>query len=876
MLDTYVTPIWRRHYTSEMINKKRSIYRIYLGAALLSLTNITPRVTGIKYISEAIRAVRQAYQPHRGMTAKELIAELRSLGVMEHIFGRNTHYQLVHRSQDLLRLLFVEKAVEEADIDSIWHVCTTQGQQIKLEIYRIILEVLRASYNCMTDQTKQHFVRKFASMEPNQLIEKDIEIVTELGKRGGVTFRQPDQFVQDAAAFLWSVAVLEREYALPLSKLARKKFCEQVHCWDDSLKEGYIAQCLDNISNGRLPLQNLKIAVKLIERMTQGAYGATRRTRQDFAHDLIETQEVDELLIRDLESYMAFANGLVAKGELRDDNRHSLELPGQHPFTHLKNIKSRLKRLRSLLMFARAKLQPSQIERIWDTAVEKSALRESDQSLFFNWLKTLLSKESRLLLSEDLLVELFRVKIVPCDLALLRSLRVNGLECVIRLFAHVNEQQGHLVDLDPASGFDSSWSQPGTGYSGAGAQNSNPYSADNDSSQSRSRYARFRVSVNPCDLEGVGLLWTVLANSDSGNATLLLMVQRTLVNIYTNLTPDLARHAQAINDSFVAECLSCLRALADPACGKSEKERRETLKCVAQMLSSFFEFTELHGLGGMRLHRQLEEAPFLTKVLIDVSLPVRAGVDAKFLEISAPSNMTLWQLKELVAKYTNASPLCIQLKRTDSKKPELLAMKHSKLLSDLKLADGETLTASRAPPPELPRVPTVDRLGRPTPELRAIVSAWFQTYSVELDRDGIVEIANEGPEETRYTDEQVARLPERVRVMTRDTCRLFAEAVTATAHAPGDHRVRGLFERYSRALGNGQLLTEPELQAMYQDQANTKEEVVRQNLSNQGIGPDLQPRVDWNSLTFETDIRLVRDASSLPRAKLSKERSLFD
>ena len=66
---------------------------------------------------------------------------------------------------------------------------------MKLEIYRIILEVLRAAYSCMTDQTKERFILKIASVPPAQLIEKDIEIVTELGKKGGVAYRQPEAFV---------------------------------------------------------------------------------------------------------------------------------------------------------------------------------------------------------------------------------------------------------------------------------------------------------------------------------------------------------------------------------------------------------------------------------------------------------------------------------------------------------------------------------------------------------------------------------------------------------------------------------------------------------------------------------------------------------
>jgi hypothetical protein len=77
MVDSFVDPTWRRHFTLEMLNRKQSLFRIGVGAALMGLTNLKKRIQGIKYMSEAIRAVRQAYQPHRGMNAKELISELR-------------------------------------------------------------------------------------------------------------------------------------------------------------------------------------------------------------------------------------------------------------------------------------------------------------------------------------------------------------------------------------------------------------------------------------------------------------------------------------------------------------------------------------------------------------------------------------------------------------------------------------------------------------------------------------------------------------------------------------------------------------------------------------------------------------------------------
>ena len=151
--------------------------------------------------------MRQAYQQHRLVTSKELIDKLRELSVMEHLFGERTHYQLVHRSQYLIKLLFNEREIRETEIDMIWSVGEKQGHQIKLEIYKIVLEVLRAAYSCMTDATKEHFIDKIASLAPSELLEKDIELVAELGKKGGVAFRQPEAFVEKSAQLLWSVAV---------------------------------------------------------------------------------------------------------------------------------------------------------------------------------------------------------------------------------------------------------------------------------------------------------------------------------------------------------------------------------------------------------------------------------------------------------------------------------------------------------------------------------------------------------------------------------------------------------------------------------------------------------------------------------------------
>jgi hypothetical protein len=76
------------------------------------------------------------------------------------------------------------------------------------------------------------------------------------------------------------------------------------------------------------------------------------------------------LIIQDLETYVTYANSLISKGELNYENRGTFELGENHPFSHFKNIKSRLKRLRQLLIYSKGLLKSEQMLKIWEIVIE--------------------------------------------------------------------------------------------------------------------------------------------------------------------------------------------------------------------------------------------------------------------------------------------------------------------------------------------------------------------------------------------------------------------------------------------------------------------------------------------------------------------------
>lgn len=63
------------------------------------------------------------------------------------------------------------------------------------------------------------------------------------------------------------------------------------------------------------------------------------------------------------------------------------------------------------------------------------------------------------------------------------------------------------------------------------------------------------------------------------------------------------------------------------------------------------------------MHKQIDEGFFIRDLLFDTNLKLRKGIDSKFIKIDAHSNLSIWMLKQIIAKHTNKSPLCIDIKR---------------------------------------------------------------------------------------------------------------------------------------------------------------------------------------------------------------------
>lgn len=91
---------------------------------------------------------------------------------------------------------------------------------------------------------------------------------------------------------------------------------------------------------------------------------------------------------------------------------------------------------------------------------------------------------------------------------------------------------------------------------------------------------------------------------DTSNYNLFLMVQRTLINIYSNLSSLLIDKRNQINDCFIIECMKCLESInKNNFISRNEKEKKDSLTFICKTISTFLEGTEQYGIGNLKIQR---------------------------------------------------------------------------------------------------------------------------------------------------------------------------------------------------------------------------------------------------------------------------------
>lgn len=174
--------LMRRVYTAKTKGEESIKLRVGIALSLLRSELLERRIQAVRLIAETCKAAKasQAAAWESGLPAANDSTVLSSLlqvpRVIDEIFGKKSHIQLIQRSIEILKFVLVYSDITREDINVIWE-CCIHDEQSKIEIFKVISE---AAY-LLPSGLIGFIVDKFLAVPKAALKDQDIVLLYELG-----------------------------------------------------------------------------------------------------------------------------------------------------------------------------------------------------------------------------------------------------------------------------------------------------------------------------------------------------------------------------------------------------------------------------------------------------------------------------------------------------------------------------------------------------------------------------------------------------------------------------------------------------------------------------------------------------------------------
>lgn len=345
----------KRVFTIQQKNKFIDEFLLEFSLKNLETPYLEKRIYGIRWIAEA--ANKSNLGKLRGMKIADLARWIKNNSVLTHIFGDESHDQIVQRAGEVLKLLANDDSLTLSDINLIWAV-SQKNEDLRKVVYSILVEV----NSSMKPEILAHIVQKVSELHPSKLLQEEVNLVYELTKlttKAGLANTKACEF--------FHYAVLASEDYSPYSKnLCLEAYCNLLKSWEKSKnRPSVIESCVENIRENRNSLYAIKTILKIIVMFPIAYCTKDMPTRNTIAQKMINDQGVIQAL---------FDNIQYLKESKSEDPNYSDE------------ICERLSFLKVLISECfTIKITERQLTTLWNALYNSSTEKES--KVFIKWLR---------------------------------------------------------------------------------------------------------------------------------------------------------------------------------------------------------------------------------------------------------------------------------------------------------------------------------------------------------------------------------------------------------------------------------------------------------------------------------------------------------
>ena len=661
-----IKDIMSRVYTKKKKNELINEQKISFATCLLKSNKLERRIQAVRTIADICKPSELFFEGITHHKVNDNPALTRILKVSEFIkevFGKHSHIQLVQRSTDILKFMFPNSKITEADFNIIWD-CCEQDEQSKVEVFKIICETARH----LPSELIGFIINKFAAVPMTSLKNLDVKVICELAKYYN---NLDEKIMKEILEIIWKIINSEATgISVETIDKVMDCFCYVITTLrqvPEKLMSAYFSKCYLMIKERSNPILAYKILMTSMEQ-TQRVINSNNR-EETIDNYLNEGNVIDNFFI-DVEAATA-----KAKAEIANDSFN--------PKAYKEETLVRKKFILFWLRCSNYKLNKKNLEVLWKNWV-KEGIGE-DQMIFYSFLKEITSRRPNENFSSLDDLKDFFIEFICSEDNDFQNLPAEGMEAIKIILIMVNKMMDKLVEIEylkkPSSGFMQGFHDLKEKFQG-----------------NKEKDIEFRVSTPPTEIIGLSALWKIILEAKGEFVTLKAIE---LINkLHIKLSDELKNQITDISSKFIETAMEKLRLCQQRMVNS---DRSGEIVKVLKLIGEMIEESEKKGNDAITpLIASGKGQPITVKLKNSYNdsmtfngIMKRISENFSFVpraEVNVHSKTTFWQLKMVIAAQLKVPVETIQVALPGR---EVTEKDHGKILEELKFVDNDIVTITK-------------------------------------------------------------------------------------------------------------------------------------------------------------------------------------
>lgn len=167
-----------RVYTVKSRTEIMLTTKVSIALALLDSELLERRIQGVRIVSDLCKATKSCPQLSRSVNKVFLSRLLQVPKVVEEIFGKRSHVQLIQRSTDILAFVMSNGSLTEKELEVIWS-CYGRDEQLKVEVFKVIADTQKI----FPEHALHFIIGKYRNFRKEDYKDQEIMLLLELSQR---------------------------------------------------------------------------------------------------------------------------------------------------------------------------------------------------------------------------------------------------------------------------------------------------------------------------------------------------------------------------------------------------------------------------------------------------------------------------------------------------------------------------------------------------------------------------------------------------------------------------------------------------------------------------------------------------------------------